>query len=198
MTVALLKEAPNLATRLWLELDIVPIVFNIKQFHTDSVTRPNVKHRISSTTGSYVPSGEQTPTVFVESAHLNPGELSGTAGGSGRLPIPRTLDEQADSAARKCLMYYGPNNNPRLTIGPRNQVTVDAAGKIHLIDDLAEYEKTVRPGCGSLAFFFERCMLTWRRTWNAVNKLADELREKKIKIGFFSSTPQGGRFFNYD
>lgn len=24
-------------------------------------------------------------------------------------------------------------------------------------------------------------------------KLADELREKKIKIGFFSSTPQGGK-----
>lgn len=30
------------------------------------------------------------------------------------------------------------------------------------------------------------------RTWNAVIKLADELREKKVKIGFFSSTPQGG------
>ena len=33
------------------------------------------------------------------------------------------------------------------------------------------------------------------RTWNAVNKLADELREKKIKIGFFSSTPQGGKCY---
>ena len=115
------------------------------------------------------------------------------AGVTGKLPIVRTLDEQADSAARKCIMYYGPNNNPRLTIGPRNQVTVclshlfvtlrclrvlfqvDAAGKIHLIDDLEEYEKTVH-----------------RSTWNAVNKFADELREKKIKIGFFSSTPQGG------
>jgi hypothetical protein len=26
-----------------------------------------------------------------------------------------------------------------------------------------------------------------------VIKLADELREKKVKIGFFSSTPQGGK-----
>ncbi|KAJ6630631.1 trehalose phosphorylase [Mycena sp. CBHHK59/15] len=172
VTLALLKEAPNLATRLWLDLDIVPIVFNIKQFLTDSVTRPNIKHRISSTTGSYVPSGAETPTVFVEAAHLNPGQLSVPG---GRLPIPRTLDEQADSAARKCLMYFGPNNNPRLSIGPRNQVTVDAAGKIHLIDDLDEYKKTVGSG-----------------TWNAVVKLADELREKNIKIGFFSSTPQGG------
>ncbi|KAJ7046637.1 trehalose phosphorylase [Mycena alexandri] len=174
VTLALLKECPNLCTRLWLDMDIVPVVFNIKQFHTDSVTRPNIKHRISSTTGSYVPSGAETPTVFVEQAHLNPDQLS-AAGGAGRLPLPRTLDEQADSAARKCLMYYGPNNNPRLSIGPRNQVTVDAAGKIHLIDDLAEYKNTVGTG-----------------TWNAVVKLADELREKNIKIGFFSSTPQGG------
>ncbi|KAK7014984.1 trehalose phosphorylase [Favolaschia claudopus] len=175
VTVGLLKEAPNLATHLWLDLDIVPIVFNIKQFHTDSVTRPNIKHRISSTTGSYVPSGEQTPTVFVDQAHLSPDQLSAAAGHGGRLPIPRTLDEQADSAARKCLMYFGPNNNPRLTIGPRNQVAVDAGGKIHLLDDLAEYQKTVGTG-----------------TWNAVVKLADELREKNVKIGFFSSTPQGG------
>ncbi|KAF7363317.1 Trehalose phosphorylase [Mycena sanguinolenta] len=173
VTLGLLKECPNLCTRLWMDMDIVPIVFNIKQFHTDSVTRPNVKHRISSTTGSYVPSGEQTPTVYVDEGHLNPDQLASAASYGGR--IPRTLDEQADSAARKCLMYFGPNNNPRLTIGPRNQVAVDAAGKIHLLDDLEEYKKTVGTG-----------------TWNAVNKLADELREKKIKIGFFSSTPQGG------
>jgi hypothetical protein len=75
-------------------------------------------------------------------------------------------------------MYYGPGNNPRLTIGPRNQVTVDAAGKIHLIDDLDVYRNSVGEG-----------------TWNAVIQLADELREKKFKIGFFSSTPQGGKFY---
>lgn len=121
----------------------MPIVFNIKPYHTDSITRPNIKHRISSTTGSYVPSGTETPTVFIESAHLA-GTLD--TGVQGRLPIPRTLDEQADSAARKCLMFFGPNNNPRLSIGPRNQVAVDAGGKIHLIDDLEEYRKTVGPG----------------------------------------------------
>ncbi|KAF8631432.1 hypothetical protein AX17_005109 [Amanita inopinata Kibby_2008] len=174
ITLSLLKEAPNLCTRLWLEMDVVPIVFHIKPFHTDSLTRPNVKHRISSTSGSYVPSGAETPTMYIDSAHLQ--VMSGLQPGvAGRLPIPRTLDEQSDSAARKCIMYFGPNNNPRLSIGPRNQVTVDAAGKIHLIDDLSEYEKTVGP-----------------RTWNAVIKLADELREKQVKIGFFSSTPQGG------
>ncbi|TFK27390.1 trehalose phosphorylase [Coprinopsis marcescibilis] len=174
ITLSLLKESPNLCTRLWLDMDIVPIVFNIKAFHTDSVTRPNVKHRISSTTGSYVPSGSETPTVLVEAEHIQ--AVTGLqANVSNRLPIPRTLDEQADSAARKCIMYFGPGNNPRLSIGPRNQVTVDAAGKIHLIDDLEEFKSTVGI-----------------RTWNAVIKLADELRSKKVKIGFFSSTPQGG------
>ncbi|KAJ3495313.1 hypothetical protein NMY22_g19953 [Coprinellus aureogranulatus] len=175
ITLSLLKESPNICTRLWLDMDIVPIVFNIKPFHTDSITRPNVKHRISSTTGSYVPSGSETPTVLVEAAHLSAATGLKADSVTGRLPIPRTLDEQADSAARKCLMYFGPGNNPRLSIGPRNQVMVDAGGKIHLIDDLDEYRATVGP-----------------KTWNAVVKLADELREKKVKIGFFSSTPQGG------
>lgn len=174
VTLSLLKECPNLCTRLWFELDIVPIVFNIKPFHTDSLTRPNVKHRISSTSGSYVPSGAETPTVYVDPSPLLENNML-QSGVGNKLPIPRTLDEQADSAARKCLMYFGPNNNPRLTIGPRNQVTVDAGGKIHLIDDLDVYRESVG-----------------QRTWNAVNKLADELRERKVKIGFFSSTPQGG------
>ena len=162
-------------------MDIVPIVFNIKPYHNDSVTRPNVKHRFSSTTGSYVASGIETPmpteaeATSTTSNFLTPGAATLNAGINERLPITRTLDEQADSAARKCIMYFGPGNNPRLSIGPRNQVTVDAAGKIHLLDDLQEYRKTVGKG-----------------TWNAVNKLADELREKKVKIGFFSSTPQGG------
>ena len=167
-------QAPNLCTRLWLDLDIVPVVFNIKPYHTDSITRPNIKHRISSTTGSYVPSGAETPTVYVDTAQLQDARNL-TTGVGQKLPIPRTVDEQADSAARKCVMYYGPNNNPRLSIAARNQVAVDSGGKIHLIDDLEEYRKTVHVG-----------------TWNAVNKLADELREKKIKMGFFSSTPQGG------
>lgn len=170
-------QAPNLCTRLWLDLDIVPIVFNIKPYHTDSVTRPNIKHRISSTTGSYVPSGADTPTVYYDPSQLPSGAHLTAGATENKLPIPRTVDEQADSAARKCIMYFGPGNNPRLQIGPRNQVAVDAGGKIHLIDDIDEYRKSVHKG-----------------TWNSVIKLADELREKKIKIGFFSSTPQGGEY----
>ena len=159
-----------------MDLDIVPIVFNIKPFHTDSITRPNVKHRISSTTGSYVPSGAETPTVYYDPAQLPAGQLSAAAT-QNKLPIPRTVDEQADSAARKCIMYFGPGNNPRLSIAARNQVAVDAGGKIHLIDDIDVFKNSVHKG-----------------TWNSVIKLADELRERKIKIGFFSSTPQGGEY----
>lgn len=124
-------------------MDIVPHIFNIKPYHTDSITRPNIKHRLTSTAGSYVPSGTETPTVN------DPAQLKAMSGlqadVSSRLPMARTLDEQADSAARKCLNQYGPNNNPRLKIGPRNQVCVDNGGGIHLIDDIAEYKKTVGP-----------------------------------------------------
>jgi hypothetical protein len=173
-------QTPNLCTRLWLDMDIVPIVFNIKPFHSESVTRPNIKHRLSSATGSHIASGSETPTVHIDVTHVDgPNSNLLQVGAAERLPLLRTLDEQADSAARKCIMFFGPGNNPRLSIGPRNQVTVDAAGKIHLLDDLAEYRKTVGKG-----------------TWNAVIKLADELREKKVKIGFFSSTPQGGEQHN--
>ncbi|EIN08084.1 trehalose synthase [Punctularia strigosozonata HHB-11173 SS5] len=179
ITMALLKEAPNLCTRLWLELDIVPIVFNIKPYHTESKTRPNIKHRVSygpSAVASGAASGSQTPAVLVDAAQAQ-GLLKhlGVQSATGKLPIPRNVDEQSDSAARKCLMYFGPGNNPRLEIGPRNQVLVDAAGKIHLIDDLDEYRKGVHGG-----------------TWEAVIAMAEELREKNVKIGFFSSTPQGG------
>lgn len=72
-------------------------------------------------------------------------------------------------------MYFGPSGAPRLTIGARNAVSVDAGGKIHLLDDLNEYKNTVGAG-----------------TWAAVIKLADELKDRKVKLGFFSSTPQGG------
>ncbi|KAI6150279.1 glycosyltransferase family 4 protein [Pisolithus tinctorius] len=140
VTLSLLKEVS----------DLLMIFDRCSQLSTRTHSHvPTSKHRISSTTGSYVPSGAETPTVYVDPSPLM----------DQNTLQPGVTNNKADSAARKCLMYYGPNNNPRLTIGPRNQVTVDASE---------------------------------RRTWNAVIKLADEMREKKIKIGFFSSTPQGG------
>lgn len=97
------------------------------------------------------------------------------------------VDEQADSAARKCVMYFGPNHNPALAIAFRNQVKPDAQGAIKLVEGLGEYEATVH-----------------KSTWNTVLKYAYELKGYKdgqpegdpqrppTKIAFFSATPQGG------
>lgn len=58
---------------------------------------------------------------------------------------------------------------------PRNEVEPDAAGRIRIVDSVEDYRSTVR-----------------EPTFNAVLHYAKILREKKIKIAFFSSTPQGG------
>lgn len=134
VTEQLTELAPGLCTRLWKELDMVPIVFKIR-----------------STMGR--------DGHAADPAHSQ----------------PRPADEQADSAARKCVMYFGPSHIPRLSIGFRNVVEVDAAGKIHLIDGLDEFKNSVRAP-----------------TWNVLTKYAKALSDKGTKIAFFSSTPQGG------
>lgn len=134
VTENLHKLCPTLCTRLWLDLDMVPMVFPVR-----------------STARAVKPSAANEPAK------------------------PRPTDEQADSAVRKLVMYFGPSHNPRLSIGYRNQVEVDANGLTHIIDGVEEYRNTCREG-----------------TWNALNKYADDLRERGVKIGFFSSTPQGG------
>jgi hypothetical protein len=87
---------------------------------------------------------------------------------------PLSVDEEADSMARKCLMYFGPTLQPRIQIGFRNRVEVDASGHARLMG-AEEYRGTVRA-----------------TTWEAAMKLVQSLREREVKIAFFSSTPQGG------
>ncbi|KAL2426401.1 Trehalose phosphorylase [Exophiala dermatitidis] len=84
------------------------------------------------------------------------------------------VDEIADSAARKCLALYAPTKLPRLSIDYQNQVEVDMAGMIHLatIDD---YKRSVR-----------------EPTWRAVQKYIKDVVDRKLRIVFFSATPQGG------
>lgn len=99
VTLALFKDVPNLCARLWLEVDIVPIVFDIKPYAKEaSSTRTKVKHSRSAQV-----SGTGTPVTSVQAGSLDKhlGSISKT------LPISRTLDEQADSAARKCLVHFG-------------------------------------------------------------------------------------------
>ncbi|KAI0121329.1 glycosyltransferase family 4 protein [Xylariales sp. AK1849] len=84
------------------------------------------------------------------------------------------VDEQADSMARKCVMHFGPSLIPVLQVGWGGAVQVDAAFKAHL-NTAKDHEKTVGD-----------------TTWNAVQHFANNLKEKKTKIAFFSATPQGG------
>ncbi|PGH29501.1 hypothetical protein GX50_07746 [[Emmonsia] crescens] len=86
----------------------------------------------------------------------------------------KTLDEQAESVARKCITFFGPNKAPLLQVGYRGCVEVDC-GFHAILATLSDYELTV----GS-------------RTWNSVLKYADDLKKRKIKVAFFSATPQGG------
>lgn len=129
ITQGLAKLCPHLPSRLWADLDIVPMVFE---------------------------NGLNTP-------------LSNRRG-----PRSLSVDEEADSMARKCLMYYGPIQQPRVQVGFRNQVEVDCGGHVQLTH-LDQYRATV----GEL-------------TWNATLRYASSLNNRKIKIAFFNSTPQGG------
>jgi hypothetical protein len=70
--------------------------------------------------------------------------------------------------------FFGPNQAPLLQVGFRGNVEVDA-GFHALLTTLEDYKKTVGP-----------------RTWEAALKYADDLKKRKVKIAFFSATPQGG------
>lgn len=69
---------------------------------------------------------------------------------------------------------FGPENTPLLQVGFLGLVEVDTAYHVRLAD-LSDFQKTVSD-----------------RTWTAVQRYATELKERKVKVAFFSSTPQGG------
>ncbi|EKG18585.1 Glycosyl transferase family 1 [Macrophomina phaseolina MS6] len=127
ITKTLMKLSPQLPSRLWWELDIVPMVF---------------EHGLEE------PNGEPTITA--------------------------AIDEEADSMARKSLMFFGPNLQPRVQVGYKNMVEVDCSGHTK-ITRLEQYQDTVGT-----------------RTWRATMKYAGSIKERKTKIAFFNSTPQGG------
>lgn len=126
ITKKLVAMSPQLPSRLWADLDIVPMVFE------------------KGLEGPEAPS-------------------DGT-----------TIDEEADSMARHCLLLFGPNHQPRVQVGYRSLVEVDS--RVHAqITSLAQYPETVG-----------------HRTWEATMKYAESLKKNKTKIAFFSATPQGG------
>ena len=123
---ALSNVNPQLASQLWSELDIVPMVFE-----------------------------------------------KGLEDLGGPEDV-ETVDEKADELARKCLMMFGPSQEPRIQLGHHNQVEVDCGGHAQ-ITRLEQYPATVNP-----------------RTWEAMMKYAKPLKRNGTKIAFFNSTPQGG------
>jgi len=70
--------------------------------------------------------------------------------------------------------FFGPSSIPRVQVGFRNVVEVDAGGRA-LMTTLDQYKETVG-----------------ERTWKATMKYAERLKKDNIKIAFFNSTPQGG------
>ncbi|PLB52794.1 UDP-Glycosyltransferase/glycogen phosphorylase [Aspergillus steynii IBT 23096] len=86
----------------------------------------------------------------------------------------RSIDEQAESMGRKCVRLFGPDNLPLLQVGFLGLVEVDTAFHVRLAN-LGDFQKTVTP-----------------KTWNAVQHYATDLKQRKVKIAFFSATPQGG------
>ncbi|GFF43565.1 trehalose phosphorylase [Aspergillus udagawae] len=132
----LAEACPGLCSRLWAELDVIPLVL------------PEENRKENE------PSKQPLPTY--------PGWET------------RSLDEQAESMGRKCVRLFGPENIPLLQVGFLGLVEVDTAFHVRLTD-LDDFKKTVRP-----------------RTWSAVEHWASDLKERNVKIAFFSATPQGG------
>ncbi|KKK18881.1 putative trehalose synthase (Ccg-9) [Aspergillus rambellii] len=128
---------PNLCSRLWSELDIIPLVL---------------------ADDSKLDLGEELRYDFHKSVDW---EL-------------RRIDEQAESMARKCVRLFGPETIPLLQVGLTGLVQVDTGFHVQLTN-LHDFQKTVGPS-----------------TWKAVEYYALDLKKRKIKIAFFSATPQGG------
>ena len=145
ITSAVLKQCPDFASFLWKELDIVVLTFDV--IETLHVNIAPYRNNAESS---------------IDDAQLAPMMEFG-------------VDEQADSAVRKAIMYFGPQNLPPPSIGFRNKVEVDTGGMIQLISSLDEYKATVN-----------------ENTWNTVLHYASAMKKKKIKVAFFSATPQGG------
>lgn len=157
MSPNMADSCPVLCSRLWAELDIVPLV----------LPETSMRDRFGSR------------------EKLSPEPIKARDVGA------KSLDEQAESMSRKCVRcvktkagphnialthsrLFGPENIPLLQVGFRGIVEVDSDFHVQLTT-LDDFKKTVAPN-----------------TWSAVEHYAEDLKNRKIKIAFFSATPQGG------
>jgi hypothetical protein len=147
VTTKVVELCHDIASFLWKELDIIVMAFDVVE------TTPINIFPIRDIDGS-----EKFPTNIERETMVEFG-----------------VDEQADSAVRKAIMYFGPQNVPPPSIGFRNKVEVDTGGTIQLVHNFEAYKTTVND-----------------ETWKTVLHYASIMKKNKIKIAFFSATPQGG------
>ncbi|KAL9555956.1 hypothetical protein MBANPS3_002105 [Mucor bainieri] len=86
-------------------------------------------------------------------------------------------DERASAAVRKAVMWLSPKypgNLPRISVGYRHEVEVDFNHIIHMVKQV-DYQNTV-------------C----KETWDVFQQMATTFKEKKLRVSYFNSTPQGG------
>ncbi|KAL4928494.1 putative trehalose synthase (Ccg-9) [Aspergillus undulatus] len=134
----LADNCPKICSRLWLELDIIPLVLP---------DNPKLD--------------KGAEALRYEFHNSKDWEL-------------RTLDEQAESMARKCVRLFGPEGIPLLQVGLSGLVQVDTGFHVQLTNR-DNYVDSVNSN-----------------TWKAIEHYANDLKKRKIKVAFFSATPQGG------
>ncbi|KAI7882934.1 UDP-Glycosyltransferase/glycogen phosphorylase [Lichtheimia hyalospora FSU 10163] len=86
-------------------------------------------------------------------------------------------DERASAAVRKAVMWMSPKypgNIPRVCVGYKHEVEVDFNGMIHIVE-LEDYQRTVQA-----------------ETWRVLTEMRDKYRDRRLRVSYFNSTPQGG------
>jgi alpha,alpha-trehalose phosphorylase (configuration-retaining) len=132
VTSRLVEYSPKICGRLWRELDIVPIIFHVRSTQRLYPGRPVAKLDDQGfpvhDTGLLTPQPQEGAGIsgHPAQAYVPHSNLLSVAAGSAQkqeadasAPV-RPADEQADSAVRKAVLYFGPSgHNPRLSIGFR-------------------------------------------------------------------------------
>lgn len=129
VTSRLVEHSPNICGRLWRELDIVPIVFHVRSTQRLTPGRPVPKTDEQGfpvhSTGLLTPQPQEgaerpaAPAVTIGNLLTVAAGSAQTQAADASAPL-RPADEQADSAVRKAVLYFGPSgHNPRLSIGFR-------------------------------------------------------------------------------
>jgi hypothetical protein len=158
---SLADQCPTLCLQLWKELDAVPYVI---------AREPHQR------------------------THADQGERATFSGWE-----EKQIDEQADSIARKCIRYtfqrplsilflhfkassvrsnciyssFGIGHVPPTQLDLHGMVAVDTDSRVCFVNE-AEYRRTVGD-----------------RTWTLLQHYAGDLRQRKVKVAFFSSTAHG-------